>query len=252
MRRKYFQNTREPFAITLAGEKLYILSSAHDVTTAFRNDTTLTYDLVISDLLNAFGVSHSGVDKLYKKPTKEDPIFHPKVASQNPQYKCLGHLKGQFYHVQLYPGEQFDIIQGRFLALIDKSMRFESFSREFVLSSAPDENMVSLLKWSQHVLINAGTTAFFGETLLKSDPNLLRSFIDFDDNNWMVWYKWPDATLMRTPKAKVLKTLERYLAMPKEKRPGAAWIITTMEESQRQLGMNDADIAAVVMTLLWV
>ena len=70
---------------------------------------------------------------------------------------------------------------------------------------------------AQHVLINAGTTAFFGETFLKSDPNLLRNFIHFDDNNWMVWYKWLDATLMRTPKAKVLKTLERYLAMPKEK-----------------------------------
>ena len=131
-------------------------------------------------------------------------------------------------------------------------MRAENFTQHFVLSSTSREMTTSLHKWCQYVLVSAGTTAFFGETLLQMYPDLLQNFVDFDDHNWMVWYKWPDATLMRTPKAKVLKALEEYLSLPKEKRSGVAWIIETMEDSQRNLGMNDSDIAAVVMTLLWV
>ncbi|MCJ1386958.1 hypothetical protein MMC17_010087 [Xylographa soralifera] len=250
--RKYFQDTREPFSITLAGEKLYVLCSPHDVTAAYRNSTTLTYDLVIRDLLEAFGVSHSGVDKLYRKPTDDEPAFQPKGSITISQNKSVGHLKGEFYHYQLYPGEQFDFIQARFLKIIDTAMRPANFTSHFVVSSTPQVTKVSLHKWCQHVLVTAGTTAFFGETLLQMYPDLLQNFVDFDDYNWMVWYKWPDATLMRTPKAKVLKTLEEYLALPKEKRSGVAWIIETMEDSQRNLGMNESDIAAVVMTLLWV
>lgn len=57
---------------------------------------------------------------------------------------------------------------------------------------------------------------------------------------------------MRTPKAKVLRILEEYLQLPTTQRSGVAWIIETMVDAQRDLGMKDADIAAVVMALLWV
>ena len=93
---------------------------------------------------------------------------------------------------------------------------------------------------------------FLGDALFGLDPNLRQDLVDFDDNNWMVWYKWPNASLMKTPKARVLRTFEMFLRLPKEKRLGAAWIIETMEDSQRQLGMRDSDIAAVIMKLLWV
>lgn len=229
-----------------------MLSSAHDVTAAYRNSTTLTYDLVIQDLLESFGVSHSGVEKLYKKPTIKEPAFQPKGPITIPQNKSVGHLKGNFYHHQLYPGEPFDLIQGRFLHLIDRAMRPKSFTNHFVLSSTSNGMKISLHKWCQHILVSAGTNAFFGDALLQMNPDLLQNFVDFDDNNWMVWYKWPNATLMRTPKAKVLKTLENYVGLPKEKRTGIAWMIETMEDSQRNLGMNDADIAAVMMMLLFV
>ena len=40
---EYFKNTREPFAITLGRERLYILTSYHDVIAMIKNNTTLDY-----------------------------------------------------------------------------------------------------------------------------------------------------------------------------------------------------------------
>ena len=60
--REYFKNTREPYAITLGRQKLYILTSHHDVNAAAKNNTTLDYGGIIQDLMRSFGVSGKGVD----------------------------------------------------------------------------------------------------------------------------------------------------------------------------------------------
>lgn len=175
--RKYFGDTREPFFITLAGEKLYVLTSPSDFTMAFRNSS------IIRDLLAAFGVSEAGVERLYQTPTAEKPVFQPRGSISLPRDKSVGHLKGDFYHYQLYPGEKFNLIQERFLRLIDEAMRPENFNDYFVHSSTSSDIHLSLNRWCQHVLISAGTTAFFGKTLLQKYPGLLQHFVDFDDNN---------------------------------------------------------------------
>ena len=56
----------------------------------------------------------------------------------------------------------------------------------------------------------------------------------------MIFYNRPNNILARQPKTKVLKAIETYLELPKIERPGAAWLIEMMEESQRQLGMEEA------------
>ena len=41
----YCGNTREPFAISIAGSKLYVLTKASDVAEAYRNIKTLSYNV---------------------------------------------------------------------------------------------------------------------------------------------------------------------------------------------------------------
>lgn len=63
--REYFKRTREPFAITLGREKLYILTFRKDVVAAHKNSTTVDYGNVVQDLMARFGVSRLGVDTVY-------------------------------------------------------------------------------------------------------------------------------------------------------------------------------------------
>lgn len=250
--REYFQNTREPFTITLGGEKLYILTSPEDVAVAYKNTTHLTFDHVVYELSITFGVTHAAMDKAYRKPTRDDDKLSLKLRINNPQLKSLTQLNSDFYKQQLHPGEKFDLLQKRFLELIDKSIRPESLSYPYVLSSTFDEKIVSLQGWCQDILLNAGTKAFFGEKILQIDPDLMRNFLDFDADNWKLWYKWPQAREMHAAKAKVTKTLREYLRLPHHDRADAAWLIQNMEATQRAIGMDDQDIATVLTMVYFV
>jgi hypothetical protein len=120
--RTYFQDTREPFAITLGGEKLYILTSHRDATTAYKNTTTLDYGGVIRDLVGSFGISERGAESIYA-PT---PAFTGEIERLNPHAKSLFHLKSDFYQIQLQHPEQLTIIQDKFLTYINGGMRIEN------------------------------------------------------------------------------------------------------------------------------
>ena len=147
--REYFRNTREPFALTLGGEKLYILTSPEDVAVAHKNTSHLTFDHVIYDVSLTFGVTGAGTDRALERPTKENNIVSSKLHIDNPQLKRLAHLNSEFYKQQLHPGEKFDLLQSKFLQYIDQSIRPDRLSHLYVLSSTTDGKIVSLQGWCQ-------------------------------------------------------------------------------------------------------
>lgn len=250
--RYYFKNTREPFVITLGGEKLYILTSPEDVTAAYKSTTQLTFDRVVYDLSITFGVTNAAMDKAYRKPTVDDDVLSQNLLIPNPQLKSLTQLNSDFYKQQLHPGNKFDFLQSKFLHYIDKSLQTENLSSPYVLSSTLTEKTVSLQSWCQNILLNAGTQAFFGEKILGMDPDLMQNFLDFDADNWKLWYKWPRAKTMHAAKAKVTKTLRKWLQLPMSERSDAAWLIKTMEATQRAIGIDEQDIATILTMVYFV
>lgn len=249
---KYFKNTREPFALTLGGERLYILTSPENVASAYKDTTHLTFDHVVYELSLTFGVTRSAMDKAYQKPTKENDVLSQKLHINNPQLKSLTQLNSDFYKQQLHPGEKFDIIQQKFLCCIDKSIRPEHLTGSYVLSSTSDEKTLSLQSWCQDILLNAGTEAFFGEKILQMDPDLLQNFLKFDSENWKLWYKWPQAKEMHAAKNKITNTLREYLKMSRDLRSDASWLVQTMEDTQKAIGMEEQDIATVLTMVYFV
>lgn len=253
--REYFNNTREPFAITLGGEKLYFLVSPDDVSNLYKNTTSLAFDEVVYELSITFGVSRDAMDKVYHRPTNEaDDVVSQKLQIKNPRLKSLAQLNNDFWKQQLVPGEIYYALQENFLRYIDKSLHCIDNSANYVVSSNMEtgEKTVSLLRWTQEVLLDAALRAFFGDQILVLEPDLPNHFLEFDDDNWKLWYKWPNAKKMHTAKFKVIKTLIRYLALPKEERPGAAYIVETMETTQRALGTSEEDIAKILCMVVFV
>lgn len=252
---EYFNNTREPFAITLGGEKLYFLVSPNDVTNLYKNTTSLAFDRIVYELSITFGVSRDAMDNVYHRPTSEaDDVVCQKLQIKNPQFKSLAQLNNDFWKQQLVPGETYYALQEKFLIYIEKSLQCNDNSPKFVVSSnmVTGQKTVSLLRWTQEVLLDAALRAFFGDKILALEPDLPDHFLDFDDDNWKLWYKWPNAKKMHEAKSKVIKTLRRYLALPKEERPGAAYIVETMETTQRALGTSEEDIAKILCMVVFV
>lgn len=192
------------------------------------------------------------MDKAYQRPTKENDILSQKLHINNPQLKSLTQLNSEFYKQQLHPGEKFDTIQQKFLRCIDESIRPERLTAPYVLSSTSDEKTMSLQIWCQNILLDAGTKAFFGEKILQLDPDLPQNFLEFDAENWKLWYKWPQSNEMHAAKNKITNTLREYLKLPRELRSDASWLVQTMEDTQKAIGMEEQDIATVLTMVYFV
>ena len=55
--RNYFGRTRDVFALHMMGKKLYVITDAGDVATAFNNREGLSFDGHLGRLLKNFGVN---------------------------------------------------------------------------------------------------------------------------------------------------------------------------------------------------
>jgi hypothetical protein len=104
----------------------------------------------------------------------------------------------------------------------------------------------------QRVLIGSASNAFFGKILLEIEPSFVQDSIDFDEENWKLWYRWPRATRMYAAKDRMARSIERYLALGEEMRQDASFITRTFIKSQRALDVSDVDIAKVLCMLAFV
>lgn len=108
---------------------------------------------------------------------------------------------------------------------------------------------MSLLEWTRQVLLDGATQAFFGSKLREIEPDLFGTFFYFDDNSWKLTYKIPRywSNDIYAAKQKAQDALKLYFDLPREQRSGEAWIIRTLEIELRGLGIDEPDIAAVLM-----
>lgn len=194
------------------------------------------------------------MDKIYRKPTsKVDDVISQKLQIKNTRLKSLAQLNSDFWRQQLIPGDIYYELQGRFLEHIKTSLQFGNMSGRYVVSSdSISEKTVSLLSWTQEVFVDASLRVFFGDKIMDLEPDLSKHFLKFDDESWKLWYKWPNAIQMHAAKSKLAKTLQRYLALPREERPGAAYIVEKIEETQRALGIPEEDIAKLLCMVAFV
>ncbi|KAF1996571.1 cytochrome P450 [Amniculicola lignicola CBS 123094] len=251
--RIYFKNRREPFALTLGGEKLYFLTSPDDVQTFYKNTTSLKFESVVYDLGIMFGVSKQAMDRAYEKPESEaEDVVSRALGTRNSRLKCLADLNKEFWKMQLHPGEHYLELQDVFLEQIQHRLGFAGIPPTSVRAESAEEKTVSLLELLQRVLVEAALTAFFGAVLLESEPSIVQDFLDFDDENWKLWYKWPNADQMFAAKGRMAKAIERYLGLPNEQRSDASFIIKTFITSQRALDTSDEDLAKILCMLVFV
>ena len=228
-----------------------MLTSSKDVGEAFRKPDTLSHDDFVEFLMRSFGVSDLGVEKMYQKFSPDGHImFHP-----NPQQKCLARLTTDLHkHQLLSGGPEFESLSSKFVQYLDASLRWEVMDHSYVLEDRrPTQKTVSLLSWCMEILVKAGTSVFFGDELLRIDPELPRLFYEFDKNAWMILYRVPKMFSQNatSPLARNIETLTAYFRLPKDERPGATWFNQTLEAEQRQLGMTDDDIARLMMLIHW-
>lgn len=252
MIRLYFGNTREPWSLTVAGQQIYVVTSAIDVATVYKNIERLTFDEYVEDMMIRFGASMPAVQTMFRTSDQLDQACTN--LQPNPSRKSLVRLCESLYHQALHPGQKLDTLQDNFLGNVHKSLLWESMSSKVILSSGAHHRTISLLAWTREVLLDGATKAFFGDRLIELEPDLYESFFYFDDNSWKFTYKLPRpwSSDVYAAKKTAQDALEAYFKLPLEQRPGATRLVHTLETEMRARGIGTTDIAALLTMTFWV
>lgn len=255
--RTYFGNTRQPFCLTVMGEELYIVTSSEDVSAVYKNTKVLDFDPFIHNVTMAFGATRENADKMLgMASTSTETELTEATSKDYGRSKSFIEQSHDNYKLQLHPGPKLDELQAAFLDRIDAHLHFDHISRRITpFSRESQRKVVSLFDWTSEVLLYAATRAFFGDTLLDEiQPDLLDSFFVFDDESWKLNYQYPRlaAKKMYAAKDKATTAFERYFSLPRSSRPGAAWVIMTLEDDMRSLGMDTQQIASMIFMIYWV
>lgn len=236
----------------MGGQKLYVLTSPEDVKSLYKNAKVFTFDDVVIDVSVTFGISHSALLKMRQKPAfPEGDSIYSEFSVQNMHALSLSELNNEFWKQELHPGRGLEALLEEFVLRIDTALQSETQSKHSITqhSSNSTERLVSLLKWTEGVMMDAGTIALFGTKILESDQKLVQKFLTFDNENWKLWYKWPNASAMHAAKTEMMKTIENYLDLPQDERGGAAHIVHLIEKTTSALGLSKKDIAASLAML---
>ena len=236
--------------LRVAGERLYIITSASDITAIFKNIKQLTFDDYITDMMVAFGASKSAVSRMWQ------PSLRDQQNPKKPPYhnKALAHVAEDLIRVQLHPGEHLNRLQRTLLDTVHSSFTWSNMTHKIILSETSTHRTVSLLEWTREALLAGATAAFFGPALLQLEPNMFQSFFDFDDASWKLSYKIPRpfSNDMLAAKKIAQSGLTRYFELPREARPGACWLVETLEDEMKMVGIKSEDVAAYLMMIYWV
>lgn len=221
----------------------------------YKNAKVFTFDEVVIDVSVTFGISHAALLRMRQKPAfpDGDPIYS-EFSVQNMHTLNLSELNGEIWKQELYPGQGLEALLKKLVPLIDMSLQSETQSKYSIEQhlSRSTGHPVSLLKWTEEVMMDAGTIGLFGTKILDLDPKLVQKFLTFDDENWKLWYKWPNASAMHAAKTTMIKTIEDYLSLPQEERSDAAHIVDLIQKTTNALGLSKKDIAASLAMLYWV
>lgn len=228
-----------------------MLTAPQDVAIAYKNNTTLSWDGYLDELLQAFGLKGHSLKLAWHKPRPGDACYL-EANPFNPQQKSLIHLTEDVYKQQLLPGEKLDQMSQSFLRSIDGSVCWEKLD-PYCMGSTEKHKYVSLKDFTRTALVDAITASMFGDHLHRIEPNMTRYMLDFNDDAWMVVFRYPQTLARRLSQCrqKIMAALKVYIHTPKEQRTGEAWSIQTVVQAQEITGMDDENRTAMLLMIYW-
>ncbi|KAJ2983632.1 hypothetical protein NQ176_g545 [Zarea fungicola] len=234
----------ELFGVQIAGQKLYIITSAEATKHFYRNTTALNFTAFQLDTLKQFGMSAAGC-ALMRKSVDD----HRKGRNQ-----LNVDLIVDVHHRNLHSNATLDLIARPIVDFISSTLRNETLPQECVKSSMLncDGEIVSLYKLCEEIILRANMTGFWGQDLLNIAPDLVSTTSTLDRCFHNLLLRMPR---MLEPEVynlrdKVLDYFNRYMDIPVESRQYVSPLIKELEQISRDLGLGQRDIA--VYHLAWL
>ena len=245
--RIYFKNTREPFSITVAGQTIYILTSAKDVASAWKFSAAISMDPISEEMYTRVGISSKSRESLFRS--------HPLASynAGNPHPLSPTEMVIRLHQQQGHPGPRLDDLMEKLLLSICKNLEFGNESHSAVLNRSTEGYSVSLLKLCIEVFIGGTTDAIFGAAIRTLQPELFKWFMLWEHSNWKFLFQLPPVMSqdMLSAKRELIEMFARYCKLPADMRRDSSYFIEELEKILREVGLSDEEIGGFMILHYW-
>ena len=231
---------------------MYILTSPEDVDAAYKNNTTLSWDDYLNDLLSGFGVRGEALRLAWRRPTTGDASYmHP--LPKNPTQKSLVHRVEDIYQRQLLPGPNLNVIGQSFLSRLEDILRWDKITGFYVMTRTETQKRLSLKSFCRSLMIDCITNSIFGGMLQKIDPNVALDMITFNDYAWLLVFGCPDVVCPKLAgsRKRLTAALKIYMNIPEEQREGESFAIRNVLNEQAVTGIDEQARLAMLLMIYW-
>ncbi len=208
------------------------------------------------DMMSQFGASPSSVKAMWSPVPLEDgqsPIS-PQVALHGWKDKPVKEVCLMLFRLLLVQGTQMEKVLRTLLDTVHTRMSWSTISENIISRQSEDRYTISLSKWCQQVLLEGATRSFFGQALLDLEPDLLKSFADFDETSWKLSYQLPDFLAKDCLQSKAIaeNALAKYFDLPRDQRADASLVMQEIESVLRTAGIDSKNMGVLVLMFYWV
>ncbi|KAF2652996.1 hypothetical protein K491DRAFT_706121 [Lophiostoma macrostomum CBS 122681] len=246
--RKYFELSREPFTMTVAGQTIYVATSAEDIGSVWRKSKTISMNPITMDMYILGGISETSRKAMFEQhPTARYNGGHGRPLTPT-------QMTIELHHQQLHAGSRLDsLMRDKMLPIIFKKLDTETPMNQAVLSRSDDSAVISLHDLCVDTFITAETEAYFGPALLQRSPDLIMAFLDWEYCSWKFLFMLPDilAPDMVTAKTKISNAFADYYRQPRSERPGSVYFVEALEDMLREIGLTEAEMGMVTLLHYW-
>ena len=239
----------EPFALTLAGETIYVVTSPQDASEIARNTSTVSLEQFAKQMYTWTGVSAEKINRMWESPSADKKAL-------NPQAQPAHEMLSEYHRQQLIPGNKHSaMLSKRVSEGIDHALKFENLRRHHASSPGEGSSSFKISLWNlcTQLFIEGIAEAYLGHLIWKIHPNLLRPSMQWESSSWKYIYQLPSflSQDMRTAKAELVDAFIQYFKSAKADRADGSFFVAAFEQELRECGFDDADVAQIFMLHYW-
>lgn len=246
--RKHFAPSREPFAITVAGQTIYIATSVQDIQGIWKNSRAFSMDPLSADMYGRVGLSAKSVKAMF------DPHPNARYNSNNAKPLTPTQMLAELHYQQLQNGPKLDaLVDQKLLPGLFERLDFSKPGHPAHVNQSENSVNVSLLDLCVDLFITEETKAYFGPALLRESPDLVKAFMTWEYVNWKFIYLLPDmfAADMLASKAYMTTAFTSYYKLPRSQRPESIFFVNALEDMLREIGLTDEELGQFTLLHYW-
>jgi hypothetical protein len=232
--------------MTVAGQTIYVATSAEDIGRVWRNTTTISLSPLSMEMYTWIGISEKGRKALF------DPHFG---AKYNTGSKPLTPSQMVIeYHSQQESGTRLnELFDKKIIPSMIKKLADFGTNAPAVISRTEKSVVVSLHGLCVDLLVTEVTNAFWGPELLKQTPDLIDAFLIWEHTSWKFMFQMPGifARDMSAAKQTIIGAFTEYYERPRNERKDAVFFATALEDMLREIGLNEDEMGKFTMLHYW-